>query len=351
MRRLERANRLGLRFALLRSRRLLAAYEGLVMHLDDPGVVVVDAGGRVRVWNDGATRMLGRSVPVGTPLARAVEDPVVARILLGADAGGVSEVVAGRTLHAERLALGGRGRSLGRVTLVRDRTEELRLATSLDAERDSALALRARIHEADNRLHTVVSLVELGHVGQAVDFATATLARSTEWHESIQSTVADPVLAALLLGKAVTADEARVALHVDPATTMPSTGLPSQDLVLLLGNLIDNAIDAAAATPPPRWVHVLARTTPERVRLEVSDSGPGLAPAMVRQAFAPGWTTKGRSPSVTAHGQGLGLSLVEAAVGRLGGTVSVERWIGARFVVEIPLTADAVPAAAEVTLR
>lgn len=306
-------------------------------------MVIVDAGGRIRLWNAGATRMLGRSVPVGTSVTRVGEDPVLAWIVHGPAHGAEvrSFLVSGRTLHVQARTLRRRGRTLGRLTLLRDHTEMLCLANRLDVERDCSLALRARIHEADNQLHTVVSLVELGHVGQAIDFATATLARGTQRHESIQSTVADPVLAALLLGKAAAADEARVALHVDPGTSIPSAGLPSEDLVLLLGNLVDNAIDAAAATRPPRWVHVLARTTPDRVRLEVSDSGPGIAPDAVGQAFTVGWSTKRRDTPLAAHGQGLGLALVEATVRRLGGTVRVDRWVGARLVVEIPLPCTA----------
>jgi two-component system, CitB family, sensor kinase len=183
----------------------------------------------------------------------------------------------------------------------------------------------------------VVSLAELGHPGRAVDFATAVLARSHEIHESISSTVADPVLAALLTGKAVCADKAGVMLHVDPATSLPPTGLPSQDLVLVLGNLVDNGIDAAAATPPPRWVHVLARVNAGRLRLEVSDSGPGLPAGRLAEVFTAGWSTKGRVLPGETHGQGLGLALVADAVRGLGGGIEIGRWVGARFTVDIPL--------------
>lgn len=286
------------------------------------------------------TRLLGRPVSPGTPAASVVVDCAHGPVRLDTLNGPV--LVGGRDLRAvrrsmPRAGLPRAGRRPGWALELHDETELLRLTARLAAERDSTVALRARAHEADNRLHTVVSLVELGHVRQAVDFATAVLARSQEMHESIHSSVADPVLAALLLGKATCADDAGVALHIDPATDVPSEGLPSQELVLLLGNLVDNAIDAAAATPPPRWVHVFARTHPDRVRLEVSDSGPGLPPEQVAQAFSPGWTTKPHRDPGDAHGQGLGLALVASTVRRLHGTVSVQRWVGARFVVEFPL--------------
>ncbi len=306
------------------------------------GLVVTDDHGRVRLWNEAATRLLGRSLAVGASVDEVLLDPGSGPVPLTDLDGPV--LVGGRDLVVRRRPLVrqgrfGRPRRSGWVSEVRDRTEEVRLAAQVAAERDATVALRARAHEADNRLHTVVSLVELGHVQQAVDFATAVLARSQEMHESIYTVVADPVLAALLLGKAVCADEAGVALHIDPTTHVPPSGLPSQDLVLLLGNLVDNAIDAAAATPPPRWVHVLVRVLAGRIRVEVSDSGAGLAPQYVSDAFRIGWTTKRRQDPGQAHGQGLGLALVAATAHRMGGTVSVERWVGARFVVEVPVPA------------
>jgi sensor histidine kinase regulating citrate/malate metabolism len=316
-------------------RRWLVTYRDLLITSGAPGLVVVDGRGRVRLWSEGVTRLLGRLVPPGTRAASVVVDCAHGPVALDDLDGPV--LVEGRELRAVRRPVSRGGSPPGWALELHDETERLRLTARLAAERDSTVALRARAHEADNRLHTVVSLVELGHVRQAVDFATAVLAHGQELHESIHSTVDDPMLAALLLGKATCADEAGVALHLDGATDVPSAGLPSEELVLLLGNLIDNAIDAAAATPPPRWVHVLARTSPDRVRLEVSDSGPGLPPEQVAQAFTPGWTTKPHREPGDAHGQGLGLALVASTVRRLRGTVSVERWVGARFVVELPL--------------
>lgn len=316
-------------------------YRDVLSSASDAGIVVVDSQGRVRLWNEAATRFLGVVVTPRAPAAAQIAPEIARLVTEGRACADESAVIRGRTLRITRRPVIHRGRTVAQVTFLHDRTETLRLAAQLDAEREATIALRARAHEADNRLHTVVSLVELGHVQEAVDFATAVLARSREMHESVHSTVADPVLAALLMGKAVRADEAGVALHVDPATTVPSTGLPSQDLVLLLGNLIDNGIDAAAATPPPRWVHLLVRASAESVCLEVSDSGPGLAPDAVYEAFRPGWTTKTRSDPGEAHGQGLGLALVAEALQRLGGTVTVDRWVGARFVVEVPLYTEA----------
>jgi len=317
-------------------------YRDVLAGAERTGVVLVDRDGRVRLWNGAAARLLGRSVPRGEPVRRPGGDPVLAELISPEHPRSDETIVLDeKVLQITRRAVVRRGKEIGTVTVLHDDTEVHRLSAQILVERDSTIALRARAHEADNRLHTVVSLVELGYPGKAVDFATAVLARSRQMHESIHSTVADPVLAALLMGKAVCADEAGVALHVDACTTVPATQIPSEDLVLVLGNLVDNGIDAAASMPPPRWVHVLAVATGGSLRLQVSDSGPGLTPEQSREVFRAGWTTKPRSDPGQAHGQGLGLALVAAAAHRLGGTVSVDRWVGARFVVEVPLPGTA----------
>jgi hypothetical protein len=247
VRRRVRATGEALRALLPERRRWLHVYRDLLDDDGHSGVVVLDTGGRVRLWSDGAAALLGATLPPGTPVAGAPLSPAAAEIIApGRPRAGGTAVLSGRVLRFTRRPVTVRGRAAGWATVVRDDTRTERLAAQLQAERDSTVALRARAHEADNRLHTVVSLVELGHIRQAVDFATAVLARSQEMHESIHSTVADPVLAALLTGTAVCADEAGVALHVDPNTCLPPTGLPPQDLVLILGT------SSTPASPRPR---------------------------------------------------------------------------------------------------
>lgn len=302
------------------------------------GVVVTDADGRTVSCTGDLPAGVGAACAGGVDGARAASGAVVrAGLGAGPPADDVPLVVGDRVLAMTRRAVGPPARPRGWVTVLRDVTEQERSAARLRAERDGTRALRARAHEADNRLHTVVSLVELGHVRKAVDFATAVLARALEVHEAIHSTVQDPVVAALLTGKAATAQQVGVVLHVDPSTRLPVTGVDPQELVLVLGNLLDNALDAAAGWPPPRWVHVAARVLEDRVRLVVADSGPGVPGTGTDDVFTPGWTTRAGTDPDGVHGQGLGLALVAATVHRLGGSIDVDRWVGARFTVELPL--------------
>ncbi len=104
------------------------------------------------------------------------------------------------------------------------------------------------------------------------------------------------MLAALLLGKAAQANERGVALLLDEDSRiddglLPGT-LPARDLVTILGNLIDNAVDAAQGSDGAR-VTVTARTDQGReLLLRVEDTGPGVDPAAADAVFARGWSTK-----------------------------------------------------------
>jgi sensor histidine kinase regulating citrate/malate metabolism len=223
------------------------------------------------------------------------------------------------------------------VTL-RDVTELQALTGELDSERGFTQALRSQAHEAANRLHTVVSLIELGRAEEAVDFATAELELAQALTDQVVAAVSEPVLAALLLGKAAQANERGVELVVSDDSAIDDGLLPAslsaRDLVTVLGNLIDNAVDAAQGTVGAR-VTVTAFTDESVLVLRVADTGTGVDPAHAEQVFQRGWSTKPAGPD----GRGLGLALVRQAVSRHEGTLTVREAAGggAEFEVRLPL--------------
>jgi sensor histidine kinase regulating citrate/malate metabolism len=226
------------------------------------------------------------------------------------------------------------------VVTLRDHTELQALTGELDSVRAFAESLRAQAHEAANRLHTTVSLIELGRGQDAVEFATAELASAQQLTDRVVDAVEEPVLAALLLGKTATAHERGVRLEIDPGTAVGATGIPSGELVTIVGNLLDNAIDAALAGDAPREVHVAAWVDDGRLEIVVEDSGPGVAEEQVPRLFERGWSTKtaAQTAAQTAGpGRGLGLALVDQAVRRNGGTIDVRPGPGARFTVSLPV--------------
>jgi two-component system CitB family sensor kinase len=192
--------------------------------------------------------------------------------------------------------------------------------------------LRAQNHESANRLHTVVSLIEMGRVEEAVEFATEELRLAQSLADQVVGAVGDPVVEALLLGKSADAAERGVTLAVEGA--FPDVEVGSRDLVTVLGNLVDNAFEAVAAAPVgARQVRVSLGGGDGELVVSVEDSGSGLDDEAVAHALESGWSTKGSSES----GRGVGLALVAQVARRHGGEVEIGRSSlgGAEFTVTL----------------
>lgn len=129
------------------------------------------------------------------------------------------------------------------------------------------------------------------------------------------------------MGKSAEAHERGAELTVTVTGRDGLRGLAVQDLVTILGNLLDNALDAAAAAPPPRKVELGIESGPEGTTFTVVDSGHGIDPAIVDDVWHYGYSTKaagiGQTGQPGAPSRGVGLALVRQAVQRLGGTLSI----------------------------
>ncbi|MGW4775301.1 sensor histidine kinase [Streptomyces filamentosus] len=313
-------------------------YHEAALHAVREGLVMLDGQRRIALINDGARELLGLDEGV---VGRSAADLGLPAPLAGALLSSEPRVDETHLTDARVLVVNTRpvvgGERRGTVVTLRDRTELQSLSGELDSQRGFTEALRSQAHEAANRLHTVVSLIELGRVDEAVDFATAELELAQALTDRVVEAVGEPVLAALLLGKAAQANERGVELvltedsRIDDGLLPP--GLPARDLVTVLGNLVDNAVEAAGGSPQARvTVTVAARAGDGELLLRVDDSGPGVRPADRAAVLGRGWSTRG-------PGRGLGLALVRQAVTRASGTLAVDGAPGggARFTVRVPL--------------
>ncbi|KQQ69337.1 ATP-binding protein [Microbacterium sp. Leaf320] len=192
--------------------------------------------------------------------------------------------------------------------------------SSYESLRTLGDALRAQTHEHGNRMHTAVALLELGRSEEAIEILTETSRQSQSLVDQVTARQAgDPAVGALLLGKASQARERGIDWRVSIAPDTPASPLSPVDSVAVLGNLIDNAMDAAA-TGAERWVEVSLRpSTQGGIVLDVSDGGDGIPSELRERVFTQGFSTK---PS-GGHGRGVGLALVRAVVAGVGGTVEV----------------------------
>lgn len=310
---------------------LLAEREAM-LHGIREGVVALDHIGRIRLLNDEAARLLGiGDEAVGRSLDEALGE------------GRTTDVLAGRVTGTDLLTVRGQRVLVtnrmptddgGAVATLRDRTELEQLGRELDSTRGLIDALRAQDHEHANRMHTLLGLLELEMYDDAVEFVGEVVGDHRDTAEQVAEKIQDPLLAALLVGKATVAAERGVVLRLADRTGLPDRLIDPRGLVTIVGNLVDNALDAAAGTAHAR-VEVELRAEGRTAILRVRDTGPGIPEEQRELIFTEGWSTK-KPP---AHRErGIGLSLVRRLAERQGGSAAVGEAAGggAEFTVVLP---------------
>ncbi|MBX7433549.1 sensor histidine kinase [Mycobacterium sp. Y57] len=220
------------------------------------------------------------------------------------------------------------------VVTIRDRTELQGALGELNSLKVLTDSLRAQAHEAANKLHTIVTMVEMGRADEAVGFATHELELSQRLVDRLSGAVVEPALVALLLGKTAQADERGIELTVTEDTSLPADSdellLTGQEMVTVLGNLIDNAMDACDRADP--WVEVTVNQDDQRLLIQVADSGAGMDTGTFEKAMRRGYSTK---TGADAAQHGLGLALVAQVVKRHHGSLSTDLTYGSVVTVTV----------------
>lgn len=302
-----------------------------LLHGIREGVVGLDAQNRITLVNDHASDLL--ALPEDA-VGRSVEELELndrLRDVLTGRATGVDQLVLrqGVVLTLNRMPIEG----AGAVVTLRDRTELLALQHELDASQHATDTLRAQAHEFANRLHTIAGLIALKEYDEVSNYIHQISSAQDQWRAEVSSRIGDPAVAALLIAKASLAAERGTALRMEPDSVLGRVDEAlSADLVMVLGNLVDNALDALSslsANGAGKWIEVGVMQLDDEVQVVVRDSGPGVAPELAEEVFRHGFTTKAAS-----HGErGIGLALIRRACLRRGGSVSVS---GSVFTARLP---------------
>ena len=196
-------------------------------------------------------------------------------------------------------------------------------------------ALRAQDHEYVNRMHTLLGPRQLGHHDEAVDFVREIVGGRRHLRRELADRVDDPLLSALLVAKSTVATERGVAAAAERDTLQRGELLDGRPVLTVVGNLIDNALDAAPGGLGDPWVDVTLATEGSTLVVEVADSGPGV-PAPVRdRVFDDGFTTKA---TAGPGARGVGLALARRIADRRGGSLQVSDAPGggALFTARLP---------------
>ncbi|HSU73966.1 MAG TPA: ATP-binding protein [Terrabacter sp.] len=320
------------------------------------GVVALDTNERITLVNNVAQRLL--DLPEHAVGMRLDDLPIGARlrdVLRGVTDDGEPEPDAtaprdqvvlrrGRVLVMNRMEVDKDGRPLGSVTTLRDRTELADLERQIGSFRSTTELLRAQAHEFANQLHTISGLIQLEEYDEVVGYVDSVSEHRAQLDLTVSRRIRDTAVTALVMAKAAQATERRVELRVSDDTSLGRIGSrDSADVAAVVGNLVDNAIDAAASSEgADKWVELSIRQDASSLEISVVDSGPGIAPEVVTEVFTHGYTTK----AARAGERGIGLALTRLICQRRGGEVEVENTpTGAKFVAR--LTVEAAPVLTE----
>jgi sensor histidine kinase regulating citrate/malate metabolism len=305
--------------------RVMYEHHDAILHSVSEGLIVLDRKG-VALANDEARRLLA--------LAPGPVDPSdLPEFLRSHNPGARDEV----HVTEDRVLVVNRSRvsdSDSEVVTIRDRTELQGALGELSSLKVLTDTLRSQAHEAANKLHTIVTMVEMGRADEAVQFATNELELSQQLVDRLSSAVSEPALVALLLGKTAQADERGIELTITEDTHLPSNAddvpLTGPEMVTVLGNLIDNAMDACDRDDP--WVEVTVSQDNGTLLIRVADSGPGMDAGTFEKAMERGYSTKGESD---AQQHGLGLALVAQVVKRHNGELTADVTYGSVVTVKV----------------
>lgn len=355
------ASLLGVAGSLLMSRRLkrqtlgLEPREitGLVEHREallsgiKEGVVAVDLARRLTLVNHQAAHLLGIPLDaVGRTVDEADPSGQLSAIFTDTDAPTPTDRVlpVGRgLLTVNRMPVRSHCRLIGWVATLRDRTELLQLQRELDLNRSTTDVLRSQAHEFSNRMHVVNGMIALGEFAEVRQYVREITNAQAELATTVLQRVEDPAVSALLMAKTSQAAERGVAFVIDDNTRVPrlDPGL-SADVNTVLGNLVDNALDAAlAGSSREPTVRVRVAGGDDLVEVMVRDSGMGIGPDVAEEVFRRGYSTK---PASEVHGRGIGLALVRVVCRSRGGDVEVHNDGGAVFVATLPARVPSVSA-------
>jgi two-component system, CitB family, sensor kinase len=306
------------------------------------GVIALDTKNHVTLVNPLAQQLL--SLPthsVGLTLDELKIEGRLREVLTGQSGAEQDAVVirSGRVLVLNRMPVRLAGRELGSVTTLRDRTQLAELERELGAFRGTTDLLRAQTHEFANQLHTISGLIQIGEYDEVVQYVNAL----TEGRAAVDLTVArrvhDRSVAALLVAQSAMAAERKVLLRVSERTHLdPLESSSAFDVATVLGNLVQNGIDAAAShrtAERDAWVEVEIRQSGGTVELVVKDSGPGVDTTIANEVFEHGFTTKAAQDG----DRGIGLALTKLICRRRGGEALVRGTeAGAEFVARMTVT-------------
>ena len=186
-------------------------------------------------------------------------------------------------------------------------------------------SMRANNHDFTNKLHVILGLIQIGQYDKAVSYIQNISIIQRETISKVMNSIENPSFAALIVGKIARSSECNVKFILNEGSCLKNEdiSIPSEALVTITGNLIDNALDSMNkdTSKNEKELSLGIYTRPGELLIIVKDTGTGIPEEIKEKIFENGFSTKG-------EGRGIGLYHVKQLVSSLGGTITVESQVG-----------------------
>ncbi|MBP1962923.1 two-component system sensor histidine kinase DctS [Paenibacillus aceris] len=290
------------------------------------GVIAIDRWENITVFNDKAKSMLQIVGDVlGRPIREVLPDTRLPEILqLNHPIFNQEIYVGGMQIFSNRVPIKLGHQTVGAVAIFQDRTEVTKIAEELTGVKAFVDALRVQNHEYMNKLHTIGGLIQLDHKQKALDYLFQTMEAQSELSGFVSSKIADENVAGLLIGKISRGKELGIEVRLDRGSRMMRfpKHLDHHDVVVILGNLIENAFDALKHQEETKEVFISLEQDDEVLSILVEDNGSGMDEETKQHIFERGYSTK------SGGNRGIGLYLISNIVSKCGGHMGVESKLG-----------------------
>lgn len=301
------------------------------------GIIAIDENSKITLINDSAFKLLG--IKEKNIKGKNVEDIVPNTRLQHVLETGIAEydreqVLNNAVIITNRVPIYHGEKRVGAIATFRDKTNVIKLAEELTGVRQIVDGLRANNHEFMNKLHVISGLIELGELEEAKRYIVSVQNNQQQIINLIMNRIKDPTVAGLIVGKFSRAKELgiRIKIEEDSILEKRRDKIDSNRLLAIIGNLLENAMDAInAKSSGLKEVHLKIKETKDRIEIVVQDTGVGIKNEDIDSIFIRGFSTKDGN-------RGIGLALIKEAIENLNGKIEVTSQVGegTRFAVMIP---------------
>ncbi|MFG6150195.1 DcuS/MalK family sensor histidine kinase [Halobacillus sp. B23F22_1] len=313
-----------------------------MLHSVREGIVAVDAEAKITLVNKSARDIFQKAgIQVNDPQGLHISDylphSMLERVLQTGEAElDEEQVINGSSIIVNRVPLIVNEEVVGAISTFRDKTEVNQLAEQLTGVRLYAESLRAQSHEFKNKLHVLLGLIEMQSYKDVKSYIKQLVDHQVHETDTITSKIKDPALAGFMIGKLSYAREQQIQLSINCETIVPAPkdSKLTHELVTIIGNLLDNAIESLASSEEKK-ISLLLSYVDELLTIEITDTGTGIKENRQEEIFEKGMSSKGND-------RGYGLHLVKTSVEDQEGSIELYSKVneGTTFTVIIPYESE-----------